>query len=74
MCLDGTVRTAAHEMWFTPATTTMTTSTVPMSPPTCFDGLARGVSHEMWCTTATTTTFQGVDGPLSAIHSYVRTM
>ena len=36
MCLDGPSRTAAHEMRCT--TTTPTTSTVPMRPPTCLTG------------------------------------
>ena len=55
MCFDGPVRTAAHEMWCTTATTT--TSTVPMRPPTSFDGPARAVAHDMWCTITTSTTF-----------------
>ena len=75
MCFDGPARTAAHEMWCTTDTTTITTtSTVPMRPPKCFDGPARAVASEMWCTIAATTIILGVPGSLSAKSSYVRTM
>ena len=57
MCFDGPTRTAAHTMLCTSATSTTTTSTVPMRPPTRFDGPARAVAYEMWCTTITTTVF-----------------
>ena len=71
MCFEGPARTASHEMWCTTATTTtITTSTMLMRPPTCFEGLA----HDMWCTTATTTTFVGVPRSLAAKNGYVRTM
>ena len=69
MCFNGPARTAAHEMWCTTATSTTTTSTVPMRPPTSFDGPVRAVAHEMCCTAATPTTFFRVPGSLSAKNS-----